>query len=102
MSARRVIVRDFFIFQIKLVLDGLKDVLLFNISIVVVLFDLLIRPKGLPRFYRLLEVGARFELWLNLHRPASRVGETDDGLFGVSTASVTAPCSSGPSPDTPP
>ena len=58
MPPRRVLLRDFFIFQIKLVADGLKDVLLFNVSIIAVLLDVLIRSEGLPRFYRVLEMGS--------------------------------------------
>ncbi|MCZ6835332.1 MAG: hypothetical protein O7G85_06105, partial [Planctomycetota bacterium] len=82
MPSRKVILRDFLIFQFKLFLDGIKDFVLWGASIIAVVIDLVSSPKGPSRFYRVLEVGERFELWLNLHRAASQVGQTDDGLFG--------------------
>ena len=86
-ATRSVTIRDFLIFQLKLLLDGLKDVVVFNLSLGAVLLDLL-AGKGRQRrlFYGLMELSERFDLWLNLHGPASRSGETRDGLFGVSPA----------------
>ena len=39
-SYRKELVRNFFVFQFKLLLDGIKDVLLFNFSIIIVIIDL--------------------------------------------------------------
>jgi len=83
----RVLLRDFLIFQLKLVLDGLKDVVLFQLSIGAVLFDLLFGRRGRPLlFYNVLRLSERFDLWLNLHGPAEGAERTSDGLFGASEA----------------
>lgn len=86
-ATRQVTVRDFLIFQLKLLLDGGKDLLVFNLSIGAVLLDLL-AGKGRQRrlFYGLMEWSERFDLWLNLHGPAAGSGRTADGLFGASAA----------------
>lgn len=88
-TSRGVMVRDFFIFQLKLVLDGLKDLILFNASFVALIIDLVADPRKGRRFYALLRMGERFDLWLNLYRPARAAerGEAEgDGLFGASPA----------------
>lgn len=86
-AERSVTVRDFLIFQLKLVLDGLKDLLVFNLSIGAVVLDLLSGRGKRPRlFYSVLRASERFDLWLNLHGPADGAGDTDDGLFGASAA----------------
>ena len=83
----RVLLRDFLIFQLKLVLDGLKDLVLLQISVVAVVFDLIFGRRGRPLlFYNLLRLSERFDLWLNLYAPAEDAERTDDGLFGASEA----------------
>ncbi|HVG45689.1 MAG TPA: hypothetical protein VM890_13205, partial [Longimicrobium sp.] len=37
-------------------------------------------------FYRVLEVGERFDLWLNLYGPLKGARDNPDGLFGASRA----------------
>lgn len=86
-ATRGAMTRDFLIFQLKLMLDGLKDVLVFNASLVAYVLDLLLgRGRRRRFFYAVLEASERFDLWLNLHGPASRAGEDEDGLYGVSAA----------------
>ncbi len=83
--SRRVLLRDFLIFQLKLVLDSLKDLFLLQISVVAVVFDLLFGRRGRPLlFYDVLRLSERFDLWLNLHGAAEEAGGADDGLFGAS------------------
>lgn len=83
----RVLLRDFLIFQLKLVLDGLKDVLLLQLSILAVVFDLLFGRRGRPLlFYNVLRLSERFDLWLNLHGPAEDAERSDEGLFGASAS----------------
>lgn len=89
MATRSVTLRDFFIFQLKLVLDGLKDVVVFNVSIVAVILDFLSGRGRRPRlFYSVMRLSERFDLWLNLHGVVDRMeaGEDSDGLFGASEA----------------
>lgn len=79
--------RDFIIFLIKLVLDALKDVLLFKASIIAVILDLFFGGKRRRIFYAVMRFGERFDLWLNLHGALSDPGDgTGDGLFGSSKA----------------
>lgn len=86
-ATRDVTVRDFMIFQLKLLLDGLKDVLLFNVSIVAVLLDIVSGKGKRPRlFYSVLRASERFDLWLNLNGAIGGLDATDDGLFGASVA----------------
>lgn len=89
MATRSVTLRDFFIFQLKLVLDGFKDLVVFNVSIVAVVLDFLSGRGRRPRlFYSVLRLSERFDLWLNLHGVVDRLeaGDDDDGLFGASEA----------------
>ena len=86
-QGKRVLIRDFFIFQLKLVLDGLKDIALLQISLFAVIFDLVFGRRGRPKlFYGVLRLSERFDLWLNLYAPAEGAERTDDGLFGASEA----------------
>lgn len=86
-ATRDVTVRDFMIFQLKLLMDGLKDLVLFNLSIGAVVLDILSGKGRRPRlFYSVLRASERFDLWLNLNGAVERLDETDDGLFGASAA----------------
>lgn len=86
-ATRQVTARDFAIFQLKLLLDGLKDLLIFNVSIGALALDLVSGGGRRPRlFYSVLRWSERFDLWLNLHGPVSRMDGGDDGLFGASAA----------------
>jgi hypothetical protein len=85
-----VLVRDFVIFYIKLAIDGLKDLLFLQLSLVAFVVDLvLMLATGKRRsrfFYTVLEVGERFDLWLNLFGAAKGAAHNPDGLFGESRA----------------
>jgi hypothetical protein len=82
-----VLIRDVLIFQLKLVLDGLKDVVLFQASVMAALLDLLLlRREPATRFYAVLRLSERFDLWLNLNGAAQGAARNDDGLFGASLA----------------
>lgn len=88
-ATRGVTFRDFLIFQLKLVLDGLKDVLLFQVSIVAIVLDILSGKGRRPRlFYSVLRASERFDHWLSLHSVVERLDreDGDDGLFGASSA----------------
>ncbi|HSH76518.1 MAG TPA: hypothetical protein VLA09_12590 [Longimicrobiales bacterium] len=88
-TSREVTLRDFVIFQLKLALDGLKDVVVFNVSIVAVVLDFIAGRGRRPRlFYSVVRASERFDHWLNLHGVMERFDETggEDGLFGASEA----------------
>lgn len=89
MESRRVTLRDFLIFQLKLALDGLKDLVVFNLSIGAVVLDFIAGRGRRPRlFYSVVRISERFDAWLNLHGVARRMetDESGDGFFGASEA----------------
>jgi hypothetical protein len=87
LRSRFPLIRDFLIFQLKLLIDGAKDLVLFQVSILAVLVDLVRGRRRNPGFfYRVLSLSERFDLWLNLHAAAEVAGKGEDGLFGASEA----------------
>jgi len=89
MATRGVTLRDFLIFQLKLVLDGVKDVAVFWISIGAVALDFIAGRGKRPRlFYSVMRMSERWDLWLNMHSVLERLEaeQADDGLFGSSDA----------------
>jgi len=85
-ASRAVLLRDFLIFWAKLWLDGFKDLILIQLSIVAVVVDLFFGGTRKRLFYRVMRFGERIDLWLNLHGALSKGDGTGDGLFGASRA----------------
>ncbi|MDP9348944.1 MAG: hypothetical protein M3P24_07375 [Gemmatimonadota bacterium] len=84
---RGVLVRDLFLFQIKLFLDSLKDLALLQASFWAALVDLVfIRHTHGRCFYAVLRASERVDLWLNLYGASKEAGRDSDGLFGTSRA----------------
>ena len=88
--------RDLLSFQIKLFVDGLKDLVLAPVSLVAGLYGIFADRKTPGRsFYQVLEAGRRFDHWVDLFGatqqralpPAGDSGSTDPppeaGLDGV-------------------
>ena len=67
MQDRWVVIRDVAVFQFKLLIDSLRDVLLVPVSIAAGIVSLVGRG-GRPgtEFYDLLQFGRRTERWINL------------------------------------
>jgi len=89
MATRSVTFRDFLIFQLKLWLDGLKGVAVITLSTGAMVLDFIAGQGRRPRlFYTVVRTSERFDRWLNLYAAVERMeaGESDDGLFGASTA----------------
>ena len=81
----KVLVRDLIIFQIKTVLDGLKDAVVIPASIVAVVLDLVAGGSKRGRlFYSLLAACESFDRWLNLNGAAHAAMHGREGLFGGS------------------
>jgi hypothetical protein len=86
---RAHLVRDSLVFQGKLLLDGLRDLALFPVSIVATLLDLFSKSEPPARhFHAVLKFGRRTEHWIGLFTAAERVpSEFDsahnDGLDGM-------------------
>lgn len=78
-----VLVRDLLIFQLKLFLDGIKDIVLSPLSVLAVLWDLVPsrRSRKGEAFYRVLKLGERYDLWLNLYNPAREARARGEGLL---------------------
>jgi hypothetical protein len=85
-ATRSVLIRDFLIFQLKLWLDGFKDLLMIQLSVLAVVVDLLFGGRKKRLFYKVIRLGERIDLWLNLHGALARADESGDGLFGGSRA----------------
>jgi hypothetical protein len=84
---RWVILRDLAIFQIKLALDGAKDIVLAPLSLAAVALDLIFPGKRPGKFfYAVMRVGERFDRWLSLFAAAHKSDALSDGLFGASRA----------------
>ena len=88
LNQKSVMLRDLVIFQVKLFLDGVKDLVLMPVALGAFLLDIL--PQSSARtgrnFYAVMRAGERFDLWLNLYDATKRVDARRDGLFGESLA----------------
>ena len=88
-ATRSVTFRDFMIFQIKLWLDGFKDIGVFALASGAMVLDFLAGRGRRPRlFYSVVRASEGFDRWLNIHSAVDRMGrgEDHDGLFGASEA----------------
>lgn len=67
-NERFVLARDIVVLQAKLIVDGLRDLVLVPASIIAGIISLLTDENGKPgtHFYRLLSVGKQSERWIDL------------------------------------
>ncbi len=67
-SALWTLVRDVAVLQVKLLVDGLRDLVLLPAALIVGVVSLVKSENGKPgpQFYRLLVFGKRSERWINL------------------------------------
>ena len=63
-----ILIRDIAVLQVKLVVDGLRDLILVPASLVAGIISLVKTREGRPgsEFYTLLSVGKQSERWINL------------------------------------
>ena len=74
MPDRWTLIRDIVVLQLKLVVDGLRDLILVPISLVIGIISLLKAGNATgSEFYELLRMGRRSERWINLFGAAERV-----------------------------
>ena len=84
---QKVIFRDVLIFQAKLFLDSIKDLVLMPLSILAALADVVSPTDRVgKRFYHVMLMGERVDKWLNLFGAAQHADPGEDGLFGASRA----------------
>lgn len=88
-SPRRQLVKDVLVFQVKLVVDGFRDLLLVPLSVGAGLMSLMQRGRPGPQFYRLLRLGRRSERWINLFAAAGSEREAADGRADTAAPSRT-------------
>jgi hypothetical protein len=70
-TSRGATLRDFVIFQVKLALDGFKDMVVFGLSIGAIVLDFISGQGDRPRlFYSVVRLSERFDHWLDLHAAA--------------------------------
>lgn len=84
---RRVLLRDFVVFELKLLLDQLKGLIISQAALIAFIIDF-VRPRGqtFSFFYRVMALGERMDQWLSLYGPSRHAGEDPEGLFGESRA----------------
>jgi hypothetical protein len=83
---RWTLIRDVAVFQIKLLFDGFRDLLLLPISLITGIVSLVKGGRNpSSEFYDLLRVGRRSERWINLFGAASHLHgpATDEDRFPV-------------------
>ena len=67
-ATRGVAFRDFLVFQVKLALEGFRDLLAINLSVIAIVVDILSGQGRRPRrFYTVVRWSRRFDGWLRLH-----------------------------------
>lgn len=65
---RNEILRDVLIFQVKLWLEGFKDIVLMPLSLGAAAIDLFVRrPQDQGVLYSVMKLGDRFERWVHLY-----------------------------------
>lgn len=75
MAKRFPVLHDVVVFQFKLFVDGLRDLLISPVSIFAALVDLLVPgDDGGKRFYAVVRYGRRTERWINLFGAADKAG----------------------------
>ena len=83
-TPRSILIRDLLIFELKLFLDGMGDLVFSQLAILALLWDFI---RGGPEmgktFYTVLRFGERWDLWLNLSRPADETAGSGEGLLGA-------------------
>jgi hypothetical protein len=84
---RRVLLRDLIVFELKLLLDQVKGLVISQAALVAFIIDF-IRPRGqsFSFFYKVLALGERLDQWLSLYGPSRHAAEDPEGLFGESKA----------------
>ena len=65
---RRTLIRDVAVFQFKLIVDGLRDLVLVPVSLIAGIVSFVSARDDVPgsQFYELLEVGKQSEHWIDL------------------------------------
>ena len=91
-SSRWQLIRDLAVFQLKLGLDALRDLVLSPISLIAGIVDLVFGGEQAGKhFYSVLGAGRRTEAWINLFGKVDGVaprGEAEGGAEGASVDAI--------------
>lgn len=100
-SSRRKLLRDAAVFQLKVLLDAFRDLILSPLSLLAAVVDLLLSGSRKPElFYRVLRFGRRSEDWIDLwaagrreqpERPGAQSAANADWLMDKVEALVRDP-----------
>lgn len=84
--SRGALTRDFLIFELKLLLDGLVDLIMAPLGAVAFVSELLFPGSNFGRrFYGVLRMGERWDRWLSLYQPSQEAEQSPEGLIGASS-----------------
>ncbi len=88
---RWTLIRDVAVFQVKLVFDGMRDILLLPVSLIAGFVSLVKGPgRSSSEFYDLLKIGRRSERWINLFGAATHYHgpQNEEDKFAVEDIDV--------------
>lgn len=91
-NERWPLIRDVLVFQGKLLVDGLRDLVLLPVSLIVGIVSIIGKGRGSPpgkEFYDLLHAARRSERWINLFGAAGN--RVEDGTDTAQDPSATTP-----------
>lgn len=78
--SRLIILRDVVVFQLKLFVDGLRDVVLVPVSTIAAIVDVLAPGKNTGQhFYEVVRFGRRTERWIDLFSAADHLDDQGAG-----------------------
>ncbi len=81
--APKVLIRDLLIFELKLFVDGVGDVVMSQLAVVATILDLVLGGRKRGNFlYSVLRWGEKWDLWLNLYGRVERANRSREGLLG--------------------
>jgi len=76
-----MVFRDLVLFQIKLLFDGIGDLVLAPVATIAVIWDYLFSKEPGKTFYAVLHYGEKWDRWLSLYRPGKDVGKVSGSLL---------------------
>ena len=88
---RWALIRDIAVLQVKLVVDGARDLVLVPISMIAGIISLAKSNFGSDNeFYELMRVGKKSERWINLFGAADQLPETERDIMKLPNTDIDA------------
>jgi hypothetical protein len=90
-QGRWALIRDIAVLQVKLVVDGARDLVLVPISMIAGIISLAKSNFGSDNeFYELMRVGKKSERWINLFGAADQLPETERDIMKLPDTDIDA------------